>query len=324
MRVSISVVLYQKTLSNNENPLAIRLTKDGKRKYLRLGISLLPQYWDNLKNKPKINCPNREYIEGVITEKLSKYQKQALEFQTISKEFSLTQLIAAVDKPMKSITVEKYLENIVERLTKEKRIGNAEHYKSLLKSLQKFTRLSQTLFVDIDSSFLNKYETFMREKGNKGNTISIKMRTLKATYNQAIKDNIIKKDYFPFNDYNVSKLKEETVKRAITKEDIQNILNFDVTTITKRPQSLIQFSKDLFLFSYFGCGINMVDMAYLKKENIISGRIAYRRQKTNKPISFLLNQYALDILKKYEQENSKYLFPILDNSVHITVEQQIE
>ena len=323
MKTLIDVVLYQRALANGENPLAIRLTKNRKRRYIRLGISIDPQYWDKVKNKPKPNCPNKEYIENVITEKLAKYQKQVLEFQTIGKDFSLNQLIEAVDKPMKNITVEMYLKSVIEQLTKENRIGNATHYQSLLNSLQKFTRLSQILFVDVDVFFLNRYESFLKVRGNKGNTISIKMRTLKAVYNKAIKDNIIKRDYYPFNDYNVSKLKENTAKRAITKEDILNVLNFDVTTITKRPQSLIQFSKDLFLFSYFGCGINMVDMAYLKKENVISGRIVYKRQKTQKPINFLLNPYAVEILAKYEQNNSDYLFPILDNAVHKTAEQQI-
>jgi len=139
-------------------------------------------------------------------------------------------------------------------------------------------------------SFLNKYEAHLRGNGNKGNTINIKMRTLKSTYNKAIKDNVVKQEYYPFNNYNVSKLKEATPKRAITKEDILKIVDFDVTTISTRPQSLLQLSKDLFIFSYLGCGINMVDMAHLKKCNITSDRVLYKRQKTGKQISFLLHR----------------------------------
>jgi len=93
MKATIDVILYTlRVLSNGEAPLVIRLTKDKKRKYIRIGISLNPIFWDKLKNKPKSNCPNKEYIENIITEKLSKYQKQILEFQSIGKEYSLTQL----------------------------------------------------------------------------------------------------------------------------------------------------------------------------------------------------------------------------------------
>ena len=65
MRVSINIMLHKfRALKNNENSLVIRLTKDRKRRYIRLGISIDPQYWDNLRNVPKINCPNKERIEA--------------------------------------------------------------------------------------------------------------------------------------------------------------------------------------------------------------------------------------------------------------------
>lgn len=307
---------------NGEIPLSIRLTQNKKRKYIRIGINIQPQYWDSKKNKLKPNCPDREYLDNIITEKLSKYQKQILEFQSIAKEYSINQLIESVERPTKNISINDYLNSVIENLTKENRIGNATHYQALYNSLERFTKINQLQFVDIDVPFLNKYETHLRSIGNKNNSISIKMRTLKAVYNKAVKDNIVKKDYYPFNEYNVSKLKDSTPKRSILKEDIQKIISLDVQTISKRPQSLLQFSKDLFLFSYLGCGINMVDMAHLKRSNIVSTRIVYKRHKTGKQISFLLQPYALGIIQRYENGNNDYIFPILDDSIHTTAEQQ--
>lgn len=303
-------------------PIVLRVFKDGKKKIVRMGISVHPEHWDATKNKIKSNCPNKEYLDSIITGILSKYQKQILEFQSIGKDYSLNQLIEAVDKPLRNISVSEYLESIIQGLMKENRVGNATHYQALYNSLEKFSKINQLQFVDIDVAFLNKYETHLRGIGNKGNTISIKMRTLKAVYNRAVKDNIIKQDYYPFNDYNVSKLKDTTRKRSISKEDIQKIIDLDVEVITKRPQSLIQFSKDLFLFSYLGCGINMVDMAHLRKENLFDSRVMYKRHKTGKQISFLLHPLAKDIMEKYNSNLTGYIFPILDDSVHATAEQQ--
>lgn len=308
--------------ANGEIPLSIRITQNKKRKYIRIGINIQPQYWDSKKNKLRPNCPDREYLDNIITEKLSKYQKQILEFQTIAKEYSINQLIESVERPTKNISISNYLNSIIENLTKENRIGNATHYQALYNSLERFTKINQLQFVDIDVPFLNKYETHLRSIGNKNNSISIKMRTLKAVYNKAVKDNVVKKDYYPFNEYNVSKLKDSTPKRSILKEDIQKIISLDVKTISKRPQSLLQFSKDLFLFSYLSCGINMVDMAHLKRSNIISNRIVYKRHKTGKQISFLLQPYALEIMQRYENCNNDYIFPILDDSIHTTAEQK--
>lgn len=323
MRVKIKAVAETYRLTTKGYvPIVLRLVKDRKKKVIRLGILIEKSYWDATKNKIKPNCPNFEYLENIITEKLSKYQKQVLEFQSIGRDFSLNQLIEAVEKPTKNISISDYLNLVIENLTKENRIGNATHYQALYNSLDRFTKINQLQFVDIDVPFLNKYETYLRSIGNKNNSISIKMRTLKAVYNKAVKDNIVKKDYYPFNEYNVSKLKDSTPKRSILKEDIQKIISLDVKTISKRPQSLLQFSKDLFLFSYLGCGINMVDMAHLKKSNIISNRIVYKRHKTGKQISFLLQPHALEIMQRYEDGNNDYIFPILDDSIHITPEQQ--
>lgn len=324
MSTTIDVICYKyRPLKNNQLPLKLRLTKDRKRHYLNLEISVKSEYWDFEKNKPKRNCPDKEHIQNVISGIKNQYQKQVLEFQSIGRDYSLNQLVNAVEKPTKDITVDIFINDIINGLISENKIGNANHYRALLYSLRKFTKLSQLMFIDINTSFLNKYEAHLKSLGNKGNTISIKMRTLKAVYNKAVKNDIIKQEYYPFSCYSVSKLKENTVKRSITKDEILKIIDFDVKKLSTRPQSLLQFSKDLFLFSYFGCGINMIDIAYLKTENIQDNRVIYKRHKTGKEISFSLQTYVIDIIRKYGDINGNYLFPILDDSIHITAEQQI-
>ena len=65
MNATISVVCYQsKTLKNGEHPLMLRITKDRKRKFQILGISVNPNHWDFIKNRPKANCPNRDLIQN--------------------------------------------------------------------------------------------------------------------------------------------------------------------------------------------------------------------------------------------------------------------
>jgi len=323
MNVKIEVVCdKRRILSDGKYPLVICLTKGRNRKYLRLGISVNEQFWDFNKSRPKKNCPDFVYIETIITNKLKEYQKQILEFQAIGREYSINQLLGAVNKPTTNKTVAAYLNNIIDTLLNNNKIGNAAHYKALLCSLQKFTNCSCLEFIDIDSSFLTRYETYLRSLGNKGNTISMKMRTLKATYNKAIKENLVKKDYYPFDSYNLSRLKETTPKRAISKEDIFKIIDFDVKTISKRPQSLLQLSKDLFLFSYLSCGINIADMAHLKSSNIILNRVIYKRQKTGKQINFLLQPYAKGVIERYEGLNGEYIFPIINDAINKTAEQQ--
>lgn len=67
MNVTVNVVCYKwKTLANGENPLMLRICKDGKKKYQSLGISVNPKYWDFKKNKPNLNV-----LTSSISKKLS-------------------------------------------------------------------------------------------------------------------------------------------------------------------------------------------------------------------------------------------------------------
>ena len=63
MATTVNVICYKsKTLSNGEHPIMVRISKDGKRKYVSVGISVKSEFWNFNKNEPKLNCPNREYI----------------------------------------------------------------------------------------------------------------------------------------------------------------------------------------------------------------------------------------------------------------------
>ncbi|WP_237566973.1 Arm DNA-binding domain-containing protein [Odoribacter sp. Z80] len=53
----------------------LRIIKDRKSKYQSLGLSIPPQFWDFEKNQPKRNCPNRDAILRLITEKTKEYQQ---------------------------------------------------------------------------------------------------------------------------------------------------------------------------------------------------------------------------------------------------------
>jgi len=67
MNVTVSIVCYKsKTLSNGQHPLMIRVSKDGKKKYQSIGVSVSLEHWDFKKNRPKTNCPNKDYILKII------------------------------------------------------------------------------------------------------------------------------------------------------------------------------------------------------------------------------------------------------------------
>lgn len=62
-----------------------------------------------------------------------------------------------------------------------------------------FNKHLNIYFADIDVAWLRKYETYLRKKGIAENIIGIRFRTLRAIYNLASEENIVKAEQYPFN-----------------------------------------------------------------------------------------------------------------------------
>lgn len=288
----------------------LRITKDRKSKYQSLGISVSSQFWDVEKNQPKRNCPNRDTILRLITEKIKKYQEQLLEIEIENKDFTAKSLIQKVTKPTKRKTVGELFIERIQELKATNRLGYAESHETGYHSLLSFNKHLDIYFSEIDKEWLKRYEAWLRSIGNKENTIGIRFRTLRAVYNIAMEKQFVKPECYPFRSYKISKLHQNTAKRALTKNDVINIINYQAQSKKCRYR---QFTVDLFAFSYFMGGINFNDIAYLKDENIIDNRLSYIRRKTKQLITLPLQPQAVEIIDKYKSTDSPYLFPILSN-----------
>lgn len=307
MNISINIVCYRhKILANGENPLMIRVSKNGKTKYKSIGISILPQYWDFIQNKPKRNCPNKEMIQKIINETLSEYNEKALALIASKKEFTVNDVIA--NNPITTnTTVEELFDFHIKQLILEDRLKYASTFKELKKSLLDYNKRLNISFMDINMNWLKDYETWLRQKNYGENSIGIRFRTFRVLYNIAIEKGIVKSEHYPFKTYKVAKLHMETIKRAISKQDIKKIIDY------KTKDVYTQLSIDIFLFSYFCGGINFKDIAYLTRENVIDNKLVYFRKKTKKLIRLPLNDNAMKIINKYDIPNFLYLFPIFND-----------
>lgn len=317
MNATINVVCYKwKILANGEYPLMLRICKDGKKKYQSLGISVLPRYWDFIRNKPKPNCPNKEYIQKIILDKQTELQQRMLEFNSEQKEYTTTTLLNDENKKFELKTVSQFYQELIEQCKSNDKCGNRLIYKSSYNSLKVFTKNQLDIpFSAIDVSWLNKYEKWLRSKGNKETTMSLMFRTLRSAYNKAIKAKCARKSDYPFDEYKINKFDTKTQKRAIAKTEVLKFTK-EVDNIGKRQY--VQLSKDIFIFSYLCGGINFTDIANLTKANITNGRLHYIRQKTGKLIKLGISEEAMQIIKKYESESKGYLFPILNTNIHKT------
>ena len=317
MSTTVNVVCYKsKVLKNNESPLMIRVCKDRKMKYQSLGISILPKYWDFKANKPTSKCPNKEYIERLIAEKVKVYTDKVIEFKSQEKEFTATSLMEKVNKPVKRKTVQEVFNQYIQELESANRLRYADMYKCTMHSLIKFNKHLDIPFSDMDTIWLKRYEVWLQSQGLAINTLGTRFRHLRVIYNFAIEEKIVKSEYYPFNSFKVSKLSQTTAKRSIQKDEVLSVLNYQGQT------PLECLAIDLFTFSYLAAGINFGDIARLTKDNILENRLIYIRKKTQKQIKVSLQEQAIKLIQKYSMPDNPYLFPILSN-FHKTEQQKV-
>ena len=303
MSETIKVLCYRsKTLSNGEHPLMLCVCKDRKRKFQSLGISIKAELWDFKTNQPKTKCPNRERITILINDRINEIQKAALDKRIAGKGFTATTLIESTTNRTTYKTVGEYYLTYIQNLRKENRIRYAGMFEVSYSSFIKFNKHLDIPFSDIDVAWLKRYEQWMKSNNYAVNTVGTRLRHLRAVFNHAIENK--QTTAYPFDSYKLSKLNQQTAKRAISKQDIQRVINHNGKSVMEC------LAIDLFAFSYFTAGINFIDMAMLERSNIVDGQLIYYRKKTKKQIIIPLQDKAVEIIKKYSNERSPYLFPV--------------
>lgn len=322
MAISIVKVLRKdKVNSKMFTPINIRLILNRKTIYIPTGISIPVNMWDCARNEPLMEYEEGAQIALKLNEMVLNISKRIQQLEILGIPITL-EALTKKRKPVSNISVAEYMEDLCKSLRKANRLSSAQNYKSCLASLSQYRPMDRVRFGDINPQFIKGYEHFLRARGCTDNGIASRMRLLKATYNRASAEKGFLSEENPFEHYKIGALLTPTRKRAIDKEQIRMIEAFDATN-SYSPYT--QLAKDLFLFSYYSAGINLRDIALLKWENIVDGRICYIRHKTGKRLNCRLTPQTSAIVARYRTAKSKpedYIFPILDRRTHKTEVQR--
>ncbi len=311
---SVHVLLRShKTNKDGEHPIYLRVIKDRQTRFIAIGANCTPELWDAKANLPKKKHPLFHEIVIAIETKKIEANKLLLDFSNEKKEISVEEVKSILkSSSTKKLQVLAYFDTVIDNLRKAGRIGTAEIFKSTRNSLSTFRKEKDFDFSFITSSFLWKWHESLIERSAQLTSIFVYMRTFQRLVNMSKEDNMVKKTFDPFTEFGLAKYrKAKTRKRAISKDDIKLIGGFKA-----KEGSQLFHARNYFMFSYYNRGINFIDMAHLKWENIRSGRLNYVRQKTKKPFTMAILEPAAEILKYYKDNyylgEDSFVFPILN------------
>ena len=298
----------------------LRFTHDRTTKFVALGLSVEPHYWDKDTELVLPTCPERITLQSQIDRTLAGYHKKIQRLEALDIPVNFETLFDAKPACSVGITIEDGFKAEIERLESLGKINSATKHKYALQVLDGYKPTTMALEA-IDLDYLKGLELYLRQRGNKDNSIATRFAIFKAIYNKAVKEGKVAVKQNPFSIYQVGSLWAKTRKRAIDKDDIQRLIDLEITE--GHTTEYRRLAKDLFLFSYFTAGMNFGDIARLRYKDIVKGRVNYSRHKTQKLLSFQLVPMALQILEKYGTagHGEDYIFPILNRHEHTSPQQ---
>ena len=201
-----------------------------------------------------------------------------------------------------------FVKGEVERAKLEGRFKVASNYLTAARSFTKFIGSDNWLFSDMTAEKLESYQRWLQERNICLNTCSAYMRALRAMHHRALPF----LNTAPFNKVFTGRTKTE--KRCISQSEI-----LQLKALPLQPGGSLSFARDIFLFSFYAMGMPFVDIAYLKKSQLRNGCIYYARHKTGQQIQVALLPAMLEIIMRYEQGDSEFVFPILSDKVEDSV-----
>lgn len=314
MKASLKIILKKTELSDGTYPINLRITINRKSKFYKTPYNVLPKFWNDKGSELTSKYPN--YLQA--NRILSSIKQDASRVLNIMIENQYEFSMDSFDSLFRPVEIEKlnfipYFEQKKKQFIDAGKISSSSSYQDTISALIRFNpEISSCSFAKINYSFLISFEFYLRANGCHDGGIGVYMRNIRSIYNSAIKSKIATSETYPFKDYIISKLKSSKVKKALSKQDLQLLLDYDFSINKEGIKALYTY-----LFSFYCRGMNFTDLAELKWDDVDLSSFSYIRNKTLVKLNVKIpdNKYMDEILqyfKKYRPFDTHYIFPILE------------
>lgn len=279
-----------------------------------------------LKKHPKNKCEfliKDPFIKKMVNDELDGYRLEISNLGSRLKLFSPDDLKSFLTQSDTSIDFIQFCEQFINDLKELDKDKSAANFNTIKNSLVDFFNRSKVLVDEINLDMLSDWEHYLKKERtmvrlNQFNepittvqkpladaSIHNYMRDLRSLFNHARKKynkkslGIIKIAHYPFDEYTIVEA-PQTRKRNT---DVDTILT--IRDSKPKCNSQAELARDLFMLSFYMCGINASDLYQIDESNIVNGRLEYNRSKTrdkrkdNAFISIKIVAEAEPLLKKY-------------------------
>lgn len=303
---SIKLKFRAHTDNTKEGALYFQVIHDRVVKQVKTNYHIYEYGWD--KQRGAIVKDERHEALKIIRNKVlweqRKLEQIVKSFENTCKSYTVEDIIRRYkESETDKTSVFEYMRHQSERMKKLSRVRTSETYLQTLNSFMKFRNGVDLYFDMLNADIIEQYESYMRANNLSRNTTSFYMRILRCIYNRAVEEGLAKQTD-PFK--RVYTGVDKTAKRAITLKEIRRIKELD---LTDKPD--LDYTRDMFLFSFYLRGMSFIDLAYLRKKDLANGYITYIRKKTGQQLTIRWERSMREIVDKYPENPTQYLLPII-------------
>ena len=315
-----------KLLKNGEASVAMRITVDGQRVENNIRKSILPNLWDQSKERAKGTSAAAADLNRFIEDARIRIHQIVTELQHTGAEINpliVQQLFYGVGQMRKQ---ERTILQVIQEHNDEAKqlIGTDfveitwRRYETMKRYLSELIKAKYGVddlpLSDFTGELIRAYEVYLKtDKYLCQNTLIRYMKALKNITNRCIANDWIQKDPFA----GIKFREEPTEPEFLTLEEVDRIYNCNPGS--KR----LEVIKDMFLMSAF-TGLAFTDVSQLTEDHIVTDNdgnkwIRKPRQKTKQISNIPLLDVPLAIIEKYRNDKKAakkgVLLPIPCNQV---------
>ena len=290
----------RRALKDGTYPVQI-VVGHGTNIYLNTGVYLTGSDWDD---RARI-CTGKgaKRVNDTLTALLTTVTNRILELKENGQwpklsRAQLREMLTRLDLKKPTVGVPS-LYDLIQR-TLDGRADNTKYIaKSAIERLKKYIGDPSKVYCeDITPAWIDDFITSMADASV--NTRAAYVKVVKRAVNYALDRDLTAND--PFRHYRIKT--EETRMRVLPIEKLRQFRDLTLHYKYKEYQ-------DIFMLTFYLIGINTVDLSRLTNDNIVNGRIEYRRAKTGKLYSIKIEPEAWEIIKRYR--GTKHLIRHFDN-----------
>lgn len=304
---SIKVKFRPSAVAGREGTVYYQIIHAGKLRQLLSDCRVLPDEWD-AKRSAVVGAREGARAASVLSARerircdVGRLARIVRRLEADGLAYTVDNVVDEFNRYAGKFSLFRFMENKIARLRRNGKIRTSETYTAALNSFRKFRGGEDVMLDCIDADMMEAYEAWHQGRGVVPNTISFYMRILRAVYNRAVEDGVIENRH-PFR--HVYTGVDKTVKRALPLPVIKRINELDLAA-----SPALDYARDMFMMSFMLRGMSFVDMAFLRKRDLVGGYVVYRRRKTGQLLTIRWTEEMQGLLGKYPTNATDYLLPI--------------